>query len=236
MTMTALSPQAKARLAGFCYLVTIGVGAFDHLFVAGRLIVPGDAAATAQNLVASASLYRVAFALDMIPAYAVVTVLFYDLFKPVDRSLSLLAAVFSLLGGAVGSAIGVLQLAPVVALRDIPTMSGLAVDQQLTLVSLFLELHHVGFTISLAFFGFYCAVLGWLIMTSGLMPRIVGGLMAVAGVAWVTYAFAAFVAPPAAAGLGPWALGVGTLGEGALTLWLLSFGVNARSRRPARTE
>jgi len=121
MNIAELPPRRKARIAGVCYLMTIGIGTFDHIFVGGKLVVPSDAAATAHNLLESASTFRLAFALDMIPLYAVVTVLFYELFMPVNRSLSLLAAFVSLLGGAAGAAIGVFQLAPLVVLGDTAT-------------------------------------------------------------------------------------------------------------------
>ena len=224
MSMSSLSLQAKARLAGLCYLATIVVGAFDHLFVAGLLVAPGDAAATTQRLATSEGLYRLAFAAEMIPVYVVVTVLLYDLFSPVDRSLALLAAFCSLVGGAVGSGIGVLQLAPVVVLRD-PFAAGLANDQLHALVGVCLRLQQVGFSISLVFFGFYCALLGWLILMSTLLPRAVGALVATGGVAWVTYALADLAAPDVGAALGPAALLLGTAGEGALTAWLLVCGV-----------
>jgi hypothetical protein len=226
--ISALSPRLKARTAGVCYLFTIGVGAFDHLMVGGRLIVPGDAATTAHNILASASLYRVAFALDLIPVYAVVTVLFYELFKPVNRSLSLLAAYFSLLGGAVGSAISVFQLAPLAVLGSAPYLRVFDAAQLQALALTFLNLHEIGFTVSLAFFGFYCFLLGWLIMASTFMPRVLGVLMAVGGMAYVTYSFAYIVSPAIAASFLSYPLILGTIGEVALTLWLLMAGLNGQ--------
>lgn len=239
--IAAASPRLKARLAGVCYLITIGVGAFDHLFVAGKLIVTGDPAATAHNIIASASLYRLAFAMESIPVYAAVTVLLYELFKPVNRSLSLLAALSSLLGGAVGAVIGVLQLAPFVILGGAPYLRVFDVAQRQALALLCLELHKLGFTISLVFFGFYCLLLGWLIVASSFMPRIVGMLMAVAGLAYMIYSLADFVAPSAAESLSTAAVALGGLGEAALTLWLLAAGLNVerwmdQARRAERVD
>jgi len=225
--IAASSPLLKARLAGVCYLITIGVGAFDHLFVGGRLIVTGDASATAHNIFASAPLYRLAFLMDSIPVYAVVTVILYELFKPVNRSLSLLAAFSSLLGSAVSSVIGIFQLAPLVILGT-PYLRVFGTEQLQALVLLFLKLHELGFAISLVFFGFYCFLLGWLIVASTFMPRIVGLLMAVGGLAYMIYSFAGFVSPSAAAILSPYTVGLGGLGEAALTLWLLVAGVNVQ--------
>jgi hypothetical protein len=220
--ITALSPRLKVRIAGVCYLMTIATGAFDHLSVSGRLIAPADAVATAHNIMASAQLYRLAFALDLIPFYAVVTVLFYDLFKPVNHGLSLLAACFSLMGGAVGAVLGVFQLAPLIILGGAPYLRALDTGQLQALAMLFLKLHELGFTISLVFFGFYCFLLGWLMIASSFIPRPVGVLMGVAGLAYIAYSFTDFVSPPLAAGLSSSAVMLGGLGEAALTLWLLA--------------
>jgi uncharacterized membrane protein HdeD (DUF308 family) len=89
-------------------------------------------------------------------------------------------------------------------------------------------LHEIGFTVSLAFFGFYCFLLGWLIMASTFMPRVVGVLMAVGGVAYVTYSFTDIVSPTMAASLLPYPLILGTIGEVVLTLWLLVVGLNGQ--------
>lgn len=225
------SPRLKARLAGLCYLLTIGVGAFDHLAVRGRLVDPGNAATTAHNILTSEPLYRVAFAVDLIPVYIVVTMLFYELFKPVNASVSLLAAFSSLVGGAVGSAIALFQLAPLVVLGGSPYLGVFSAGQLQALSQMFLDLHQVGFDISLAFFGFYCLLIGWLIVASGFIPRLVGACLALGGLGYMAYSFASFAAPAIAAELSPYALTLGSLGEVVLTLWLLLVGLNAAKWR-----
>lgn len=94
------SPRLWARIAGAFYLVTILMGVFAEVVVRGALVVRDDAAATATNILAHEPLYRLGLAADlaMIACYIAVTLLFYDLFRPVGRSLSLLAAFFSLVG------------------------------------------------------------------------------------------------------------------------------------------
>ncbi len=111
------SPRFKARIAGVFYLLNILTGGFA-LFVGGRLVVYGDAAATATNILAHEPLFRLAFAADLIAAacYIAVTLLFYDMFKPVNRSLSLLAAFFSLVGCAIQALSYLFDLAPFVVL------------------------------------------------------------------------------------------------------------------------
>ena len=134
------SPQLRARMAGVFYLLTILTGAFAA-FISGKLVVYAEAA----NVVASA-------------CYAVVTLLFYGLFKPVDASLSLIAAVFSLVGCAL-SALGLLHLIP-------PPISSVN---------------------PLVFFGVYCLLIGYLIFHSTFLPRILGALMVFGGLGWLTF-------------------------------------------------
>lgn len=112
------SPRLWARIAGALYLITIVLGVFAEAFVRGTLIVRDDAAATATNILAHESLYRLGLAADlaMIACYIAVTLLFYVLFKPVSRGLSLLAAFFSLVGLAVLAANSLTHLAPLVLL------------------------------------------------------------------------------------------------------------------------
>ena len=162
------SPRLKARIAGVFYLLTFLTGGVA-LFVRGRLsLVAG--------LIAGA-------------CYIAVTLLFYSLFKPVNRSLSLLAAFFSLVGCAIGP-LSLIHLAP----------------------------SHIN---PLVFFGFYCLLIGYLIFRSTFLPRILGALMAIGGLGWLT-----FLSPPLANHLSPYNLAPGILGEGLLTLWLLAIGVN----------
>src|SRR5258708_15691593 len=100
------SPRFKARIAGGFYLLIFVAAPFAEFFVRGRLVVYGDAAATATNILAHQSLFQLGFVAELVTIVCdtIVALIFYDLFKPVGRSLSLLAAVFrrmpvALMGG-----------------------------------------------------------------------------------------------------------------------------------------
>src|SRR5437879_1342393 len=105
------SPSLKARIAGGLWLMVIIAG-MTAFVIRSPLIVSGDAAATATNILASESLFRLGFTADLIAGacYMGVTVLLYRLLKPVSRSLSLLAAFFGLAGVAIGSATSLTNL------------------------------------------------------------------------------------------------------------------------------
>jgi len=212
----------KARMAGVFYLLTFVTGIFA-LLTSGKLVVSGDAAATATNILAHESSFWSGFTCQLLASacYVAVTALFYDLFKPVNRGLSLLAALFSLVGCAVGAVSLVFQLAPLMILRGAQYSSVFKVEQLQALALMFFKLSGQGNNIGLVFFGFYCLLIGYLIFRSTFLPRILGAVMMVAGLGWLT-----FLSPPLANLLSPWNMAPGILGEALLTLWLLAMGVS----------
>lgn len=96
------SMNKLARAAGFLYLLIIIAGGFAEAFVREGLIVSGNAVATAQNILASEQMYRFGFVADLVVLIAgtILSLIFYILFKPVNRNLSLLALIFSILASA----------------------------------------------------------------------------------------------------------------------------------------
>ena len=217
-----------ARAAGVFYLITIVMGVFAEVFVRGKLVVRDDAAATAANILANEPLYRLGLAADlvMIESYVAVTLLFYELFKPVGRSLSLLAAFFSLVGIAVLAANSLNHLAPLVFLGNAPYLSAFETSQLQALALTSLRMHGRGYSIAGVFFGIYCALIGYLVFRSGFLPRILGVLMAIGGLSYLTDSFAGFLSPGLAARL-PDVMVLGGVAELSLCLWLMVVGVNA---------
>ena len=217
------SPPSRARIAGVFYLLVFVMGGVA-LSVGGNLVVQGDAAATASNILAHESLFRWRFAADLIATacYVVVTALFYDLFIPVSRRVSLLAAFFSIVGCAIGAVSCIFYLAPLTILRGAPYLSVFSVEQLQALALTFVKLYVQGYSIGLVFFGFYCLLIGYLVFRSTFLPRALGALMAFAGLGWLV-----FLSPPLASALSPYVLAPGIIGEGSLTLWLLAKGVDA---------
>ena len=168
-------------------------------------------------------LFRLGLATDLIATacYIAVTALFYDLFKPVNRSLSLLAAFFSLVGCAISAFASLFQLAPFVVLGGSQYLGVFKMEQLRALALMFLELNTQAANIDLVFFGVYCLLIGYLIFRSAFLPRILGVLMSIAGLGWLT-----FLSPPLAHYLSPYILVLGFLAELALCLWLFVMGVN----------
>lgn len=221
------SPRFKARIAGVLWLMVIA-GGVTAFVIRSPMIVRGDAGATATNILASESLFRLGFAADLIAGvcYMGVTVLLYGLLKPVSRSLSLLAAFFGLAGIAIGTATSLTQLASLVLLGSGQDSSAFTTTQLQAMALMSLRLSFQGFILAMVFFGFQCLLIGCLIVRSTFLPRILGVLLAIGGSSYVISSFATFLAPAFGARLSPFILPAALLGEGSLTLWLLVIGVN----------
>jgi Domain of unknown function (DUF4386) len=161
------SPRTKARLAGALYLLSVLTAVLAETFVHGKML----------------------YAAGLVPVlcFAAVTVLLYQIFKPVSRNLALLAAAFNLVSLAFEA----------------------------------LEWHLGDINIALVFHGLYCLVTGYLVLRSAFLPRILGILMALGGLAWLTN-----LSPSLVLQVSPWNVVVGFLGEGSLMLWLLISGVS----------
>ena len=220
---TELSPLTKARLGGFCWLMCFVISAIA-MAIATKLIVARDPAATAANLLANEGLYQASTAALLISGafYIGATLFLYEVLKPVSRRLSLLAALFSLVGCAIGAVACLFDVVPFILLKSAYFSTGFTTEQLQSLTLLFLNVRAQANNIGLVFFGLHCFGVGYLIFRSTFLPRAIGGLMMFAGVGWLTFLF-----PPLANSLAPYNMIPGGLGELSLTLWLLVKGVNA---------
>jgi hypothetical protein len=168
--------RVKARITGVFYLFTILTGIFAQGFVSGGLVVDGDAAATATNILTHRTLFQWGFAVYLIEMACQVgmTALFYDLLKPAGRTLSLLAAFIGLTGCVIKTLSRLFFIAPLLVLGGAHYLSVFSAAQLQALALLFLNVNDQGATIALVFFGFYALLTGYLIVRSTFLPRILG--------------------------------------------------------------
>ena len=110
-----------------------------------------------------------------------------------SRSLSLLAAFFSLVGCTVGAVLLLFLLAPLDILKDAHLLSAFTAEQSQALPLTFLKLHALGYTVRMLLFGSYNILIGYLIVRSIFLPRILGALLAISGVCYQIDNFAAFL-------------------------------------------
>ena len=222
------SPQVYARIGGVLYLIIIVAGMLGEVFVRNRLIVSGDATASANNIMASPLLWRIGIAGDLIMHMCDVPLMlvFYVLLRPVNSTLALLAVLFNLIQTAVLVANKLNLLAALFLLGSASYLKAFEPHQLHALTYLAVKAHGYGFGIGLIFFGCTCLVLGYLISRSGYLPGILGVLMQVAGVCYLTNSFALLLAPAFADAIFPAILVPAFIGELSLCLWLLVKGVN----------
>ena len=223
-----ISPQIYARIGGVLYLIIIVGGVFGEAFVRNRLIVSGEATATAEKIISSELLWRVAIAneLFMLTCAVALALIFYVLLRPVSRDLALLAAFFNLVSITLEAANEMNLLATLFPLANADYLRVLDQEQLHALAYLPIRSYGYGFGVSLIFFGCVCLVLGYLIFKSDYLPKVLGILMQIAGVSYLTNSFALILSPSLADRLFPAILLPALVGEASLCLWLLAKGVN----------
>ena len=223
------SPQPKARAAGGLWWLCIISGMVGFM-TGGPLIAANDATATAANILAKESLFRVGFAADLISglSYVGVTAFIYYLLRPVSRSLSLVGAFFGLAGVATGGSSWIIHLTPLLLLHGDQYLTAFTTNQLQAMSLAALKLQAQVFPIGMVFFGIQCVLIGYLVARSNFLPRILGVLLAIGGTCYVIVSFANFLAPAVGPRLVPFLMFVALIGEGAISLWLLIKGVNAQ--------
>jgi hypothetical protein len=221
------SINKTARVAGFLYLIIFVAAMFGPIFVRSNLIVPGDAATTANNIMASEGLFRAGIVsyLVIILSEIVLSVLLYVLLKPVSNTLSLIAMVSRLVMTTIHGINLLNQFFALLLLSGAAYLTVFETNQLHALVLLFLNAHEYGWAIGMVFFVLHTFLLGYLVFKSGYFPRILGVLLIFASLAYLIDNFAILFLTTYE--VTPWffALPI-VIAEIAFPLWLLIKGVN----------
>ncbi len=231
------SPQLYARTGGALYLILIVLGVFAES-VRDRLIVSGDAVATAARVTAMESLWRLAIASEFVALVCAIALamIYFVLLRPVSRELNLLATFIRLIAIAV-QAVAVMNLvAALFPLGHALYLKAFTPEQLYTLTTLAIRSHGYGWGLALLLFGCCFLVHGYLIFRSGFLPAVLGILIQIAGLCYLTNSFALFLAPAFADWIFPAILAPAFVGEASLCLWLLVKGVNVETWRRANAE
>jgi len=226
------SPRSTARITGVLYLLTLLTGAFAQGFISDRLVVD-DAAVTATNILTHKSLFQLGFTVYLIEMACQIatTALFYELLKPVSRSVSLVAAFLGLAGCTIKTLSRLFYFAPLLVLGGAPYLGVFKVEQLQALALLLLKVNDHGAGIALVFFGFHALLKGYLILRSTFLPRILGVLSVFAGLGLLT-----FLSPPLGYRLFPYVAALGLLGAAPQVLWLLVVGLNEQRWKEQATR
>jgi hypothetical protein len=226
-------PTMLARIVGALYLYIFVAGLFAEAFVRGRLVVPGDAATTAANILANEALFRIGFTgelLHLVCDVAIAAIL-YVVFRPVDRALAVLAAFARVASAVILAVASIGHLAALRLLSDAAYLQALDIAERQALALAALRLQGDGYAVCLLFFGVSCLALGWLVLKSGLVPKWIGGLLAVAGACYLVNSLAGFLVPAFAASLFPAILVPAAVAELAFALWLIVKGIDSAKWR-----
>jgi hypothetical protein len=187
----------RARVAGFLYL-SLGLFApFSLVYVPSRLIVPGDAATTARNIMASESLFRLGTVSALVTAIVniLVVLALYQMLKSVNKNMAWLMVIFLLVSIPITMLNELNNFAILFLLSSANSLKVFTADQVHALVSLFLNLHATGLNIAGIFFGLWLFPMGYLVFKSGFLPRMLGVLLMIGCFGYLIQSFAALLLP-----------------------------------------
>jgi hypothetical protein len=222
-----------ARVAGLLYVLIFVTAGFAEGFVRASVLVPGDAAATAANVVAAEGLFRLGVVADLVAfsADAVVAVLLYVLLRPVSRTVALTAAALRLVAHPAIASLNTLNL--VVALELLTGAeyaTALGPEQVNALALLLLVAHGYGYLVAGVFFGLHLLVLGYLLYRSELFPAVLGVLIAIAALGYLTESLTFLLVPAYESLASTLVLVTAVVGEMALALYLVVRGTRGEGR------
>ncbi len=186
-TKEEMNPKKTARIAGILYLVIAVAAIIAHFVIPDTLIIPGDATATAQNITKSGAMFRfgaIGGELVILLSEVFLSVILYLLLKPVNKTLSLLAAIFRLIMTTIHG-MNLLNYFFVILLLKGNFITVFGPEQVQALITLFLDAHSYGFIIGIAFLVPHVLILGYLIFKSGYFPKVLGILFMLAGLGYL---------------------------------------------------
>jgi hypothetical protein len=206
-------------------LLSFVAGGFGEAYVPSRLIVGTDPAATIRNLASSEALFRLSFAAYLVEACCdiALALILYAFLKPVNKDISLLAAFFGLIGTATFAAAEMFYFAPTLVLTGGGSLRSFSADQLSALALISFKVFAVGTTMFTVFYGMGWVLRGYLMCHSGYLPKFLGVLMTIAGLAFIASNFLAVLAPHYRSG---WLLFAMIPGVLLLAVWLLVKGVD----------
>ena len=223
-TKETFNPNKTARVAGYLYLMLFPLGIFGIIYVPSSLIVLGDAATTASNIMANELLYRLSIvtALTLQIVYIFLALALYKLLNPVDKNNAVLMVILVLVAAPIAMLNELNHIAVLLVLSGSDLLTTFSLDQVQASVPLFLNLHEHGVFIAQIFWGLWLFPMGYLIFKSNFLPLALGILMIIGGFGYLVDSFVYFIFPDFDVTFSEFTF----LGELLLPLWLIFKGVN----------
>jgi len=190
------SPRLRARVAGLLYLIGSVAGVFGILY-GPSLIVPGDASATAGNILAHASLFRLSIVSALLDqmVFILAVLALYQVLKPVNHNMAVLMVIFLLLSVPIAMFNELNNVAVLFLLSGADSLKVFTADQLHALVPFFLDLHALGLNIAFLVGAPWFFPMGYLVFKSGFLPKMLGVLLLINGCGYLIDSFAALLFP-----------------------------------------
>ncbi len=219
------SIKKTARMAGFLYFIYFVLHIFADVLGRSKIIIFGDAAATAQNIMASGWQFRIGIISDLLAAvfFLLAAWALYGLLKPVNKNIALLFLLLNLGGVAIQCFSDLFLFASQLNLNGADYLKVFQADQLQALAMFSLYLYKNGFMIAQVFYGAWLFPLGYLVFKSGFLPKILGIVLMAHCVTWLMTSFQFFLFPDFNA-ITYVSYPLGFIAEFGLTLWLLIMG------------
>jgi len=197
-TINYLISVKSVRFTGMLYLLVIICAGFSQGYVRGTLIIPGEAVATANNIIQNKGLFQLGLTTDLTAFLldAVIAVMLYQIFKPFNKTLAMVSSAFRLIAHpAIGSLNLLNHYMALKVLESDSLSNSFSTTQVQDMGAYFMEAHHYGYLIAGAFFGVHCLLLAILIYKSNVFPKVFGGLFLGAGAGYLIETFGNFNFP-----------------------------------------
>jgi hypothetical protein len=227
-----IATKNPGRVAGLLYVVASVPGIFALLYVPSKLIVQGNVTATANNIAAHETLFRLGIAANLIgqAMFIFVALALYDLLKEVNQRYALSMLILILVAVPIALLNEVNSIAALMLVRGADFLSVFDKPQRDALASLFLDLRGAGFDVAGIFWGLWLFPLGMLVYRSGFIPRFLGVLLMIGTFAYLANSFTSLVLPTYERVVSRWMNPVQAV-EVVFMLWLLIMGAKPKSPR-----
>jgi hypothetical protein len=227
---TKAGPRSIARRAGILYAISAVPAGFS-VYVLTKVIVRGDPSATAAGILHSESLFRMGFVADQIGIlfFLASVLMLSEVFRPVSRRWSIVMACFGVVGGGIQALDCLGDITALLMLKGGTVITtAFSPAQSQALAYQFLRLHSLIYDLALIYYGAFALLIGSLVLRSRFLPRVIGVLMTIDGLGYLTFSLTMFLAPTFVTHLYPvLPFTTAILGEGSLMLWLIVKAVDA---------
>jgi hypothetical protein len=229
------STKRQARAAGAWYLLLALTAPFGLVYVPARLIVEGNASATSDNIRASEPLLRIGIASELVHQVVCIFLVLalYRLFKRIDERLAVQLVILGALVSVPIVFLNVLNdLAALTFAHGADYLAAFDQPQRDSLAYLFMHLHGQGIQVASIFWGLWLFPFGMLAIRSGFVPRALGALLLMAGIAYLATSFTALIVPRYESLIAQSALPF-KMGELPMVVWLLVWGAREPTAGPS---